>query len=472
MPVRRSGVIEVRTPAGSQFLPRILILFAGVILALGIGTTSASANAPLKLPGISWFGGKGVSVCAPSTDPYCNGELHVGGVAWNWWQCVELAQRFYQKQGWYPGTFPVDFAYQIYDVAGSMGMSRQANGAITSIVPGDMIVHGPTSPKSDGAGHVSIVDSVSGSTINVVEQNTGSTDGRGTYSFDGRTLSRWGSASYIRGVVHSPKNAGRPAQPSSPKVVSTTSNSAVLSWGDVSNNETSFASQYRVGSGAWVAGPSVGANATSMTVTGLNPSTAYTFQVGARNSAGTKWSVYFYGTTTALATYHAGRQISIDSHASGGVSGHEGPADAYAAGPTRPANSPLWIVCYVTGQLITGPYGSTNIWDLSDDGYYYTDAWLYTGSNNPVVPPCALKTVSIDSHATGGVSGHRGPANSYAVGPTHPANSQLTIACYVDGQAITGPYGTTTIWDLADDGYYYTDAWLYTGSNNPVVPHC
>jgi hypothetical protein len=40
------------------------------------------------------------------------------------------------------------------------------------------------------------------------------------------------------------------------------------------------------------------------------------------------------------------------------------------------------------------------------------------------------------------------------------------------GESITGSYDTTIIWDLSDDGHYYTDAWLYTGTNDPAVPHC
>jgi hypothetical protein len=39
---------------------------------------------------------------------------------------------------------------------------------------------------------------------------------------------------------------------------------------------------------------------TSLTVSGLAPNTTYTFQVGARNTAGTKYSVYFSGRTAAL----------------------------------------------------------------------------------------------------------------------------------------------------------------------------
>ena len=39
------------------------------------------------------------------------------------------------------------------------------------------------------------------------------------------------------------------------------------------------------------------------------------------------------------------------------------------------------------------------------------------------------------------------------------------MVCYVKGQSITGPYDTTTIWDLSDDGYY-------TGTNGAAVPAC
>ncbi len=154
------------------------------------------------------------------------------------------------------------------------------------------------------------------------------------------------------------------------------------------------------------------------------------------------------------------------------MSGHTGPGNSYPAGPTHPANSPIWIVCYVNGQSITGPYGTESVWDLGDDGYYYADAWLWTGSNSPVVPQCDLKTVTVVSQATGGDSGHTGPSNSYAAGPTHAAGSAIQIACYVTGESITGPYGTENIWDLGTDGYYYADAWLWTGSNGPVVPAC
>lgn len=179
------------------------------------------------------------------------------------------------------------------------------------------------------------------------------------------------------------------------------------------------------------------------------------------------------GTQASPAPYHAGKQVSIVSQATGGVTGHAGPGNQYQVGPTNYAkSSPIWIVCHVNGQSIAGPYGTEAIWDLSDDGWYYSDAWIYTGTNGPAVPPCSLKTVTIFSQATGGVTGHTGPGNQYAAGPNHAKGTSIQIACYVTGQSITGPYDTTTIWDLAVGGYWYTDAWLYTGTNEAAVPHC
>ena len=65
----------------------------------------------------------------------------------------------------------------------------------------------------------------------------------------------------------------------------------------------------------------------------------------------------------------------------GGLPGHTGPGNNYAAGPVHGANAPITIACYVTGQSITNSHynDTTTIWDLAVGGYYYSDAWLYTG---------------------------------------------------------------------------------------------
>lgn len=182
----------------------LTVLLVACLIGSGL-VPQARASAPVLLSGSAWLNGQGVNVCDGSTDPYCGSEGHVGGWSANWWQCVELAQRLYQKLNWHSGTFGVSYAYQIYDQAPAIGMTRQPNGSITSIKPGDMIIHGSDAPYSGGAGHVSVVDYVVGSTVHVVEQNTYNDQPRATYTLSGGTLTRSGSGT-LRGIVHDPAN--------------------------------------------------------------------------------------------------------------------------------------------------------------------------------------------------------------------------------------------------------------------------
>ena len=92
--------------------------------------------------------------------------------------------------------------------------------------------------------------------------------------------------------------AALPAEPLSPKVGSVTDATVVLSWLDLSFNETGFKTQYSTNGGkSWTAGPTAPVNAKSTTIGGLAASTKYTFQVGATNNGGTKWSAYATATT-------------------------------------------------------------------------------------------------------------------------------------------------------------------------------
>lgn len=58
---------------------------------------------------------------------------------------------------------------------------------------------------------------------------------------------------------------------------------------------------------------------------------------------------------------------------------------------TIPNRSRVVITCYVRGETFRGgPYGKpTDIWNRLADGGYVTDGMLETGSNGPVVGPCA-----------------------------------------------------------------------------------
>lgn len=67
-------------------------------------------------------------------------------------------------------------------------------------------------------------------------------------------------------------------------------------------------------------------------------------------------------------------------------------------------HSRVVITCYARGTVfVGGPYQlRTDLWNRLDSGGYVTDAMLDTGSNDPIVPPCATESSRpTSSRATG-----------------------------------------------------------------------
>ncbi|MER6162013.1 SH3 domain-containing protein [Streptomyces sp. NPDC001868] len=65
-----------------------------------------------------------------------------------------------------------------------------------------------------------------------------------------------------------------------------------------------------------------------------------------------------------------------------------------------------------------------------------------------------------------------GPSTSYGVVRVLPEGARVPIYCQTPGQTISGPYGTTNVWDNIDDGQYISDAYVYTGSDGYVAGRC
>jgi hypothetical protein len=197
-------------------LPILVVaaMFLTALFAIGVKPTPALADScgAVQLSGSSWLGGHGVDV--HSNYPYQGSGTDCGGVVHNLsasppqygdaWQCVELAQRLYNTEGWYSGVFSgVSVAADIYSQASGghlTDMSVQANGSITSIAPGDMIINGTSDVYSSGVGHVAIVNSVNGSSVQAVQENADSPTTMYTLSSD--SLSGGGGTD-ILGIVHS-----------------------------------------------------------------------------------------------------------------------------------------------------------------------------------------------------------------------------------------------------------------------------
>ncbi|MEV5434177.1 SH3 domain-containing protein [Streptomyces sp. NPDC052701] len=65
-----------------------------------------------------------------------------------------------------------------------------------------------------------------------------------------------------------------------------------------------------------------------------------------------------------------------------------------------------------------------------------------------------------------------GPGTGYTVVRVLPEGAKVAIFCQSPGTSVTGPYGTSNIWDNIDDGAYVADAYVDTGSDGYVRPRC
>ncbi|GGV54688.1 hypothetical protein GCM10010277_53630 [Streptomyces longisporoflavus] len=65
-----------------------------------------------------------------------------------------------------------------------------------------------------------------------------------------------------------------------------------------------------------------------------------------------------------------------------------------------------------------------------------------------------------------------GPGTSYGKVGRLSAGTRVTILCQKPGEKITGPAGTTKLWDRIGSGRYVSDAYVRTGSTGYVAPRC
>ncbi|MER7379178.1 SH3 domain-containing protein [Streptomyces lanatus] len=66
----------------------------------------------------------------------------------------------------------------------------------------------------------------------------------------------------------------------------------------------------------------------------------------------------------------------------------------------------------------------------------------------------------------------RGPGTQYAIVRVLPEGARVPIFCQTPGTYVTGPYGTSNIWDNIDDGEFVADAYVNTGSDGYIRPRC
>ncbi|MGW0185058.1 SH3 domain-containing protein [Streptomyces sp. NPDC003362] len=66
----------------------------------------------------------------------------------------------------------------------------------------------------------------------------------------------------------------------------------------------------------------------------------------------------------------------------------------------------------------------------------------------------------------------RGPGTNYDIVRVLAEGARVPIYCQRPGETISGPYGTSSIWDNISNGEYVADAFVNTGSDGYVASRC
>jgi hypothetical protein len=172
---------------------------------------------------------------AGGVDVFSNGPSYEGGtgdcssatskvngvVAGQEWQCPEFVNRLYLSEGWITGSttssspaWPGNAGPEFYDEAPS-NLTKQLNGSVSYLGPGDVVVINVYNYGAPDGGHVLVVNDssdVSSGTVNLVSQNSGSETNsepvvQATISGGSVTNVTGGNAEWtytVYGVVHAP----------------------------------------------------------------------------------------------------------------------------------------------------------------------------------------------------------------------------------------------------------------------------
>ncbi|MEU4052951.1 SH3 domain-containing protein [Streptomyces olivaceus] len=65
-----------------------------------------------------------------------------------------------------------------------------------------------------------------------------------------------------------------------------------------------------------------------------------------------------------------------------------------------------------------------------------------------------------------------GPGTTYSIVRVLSEGARVAIGCQRPGEWVTGPYGTSNVWDNVGSGQYVSDAYILTGSDGYVAPRC
>lgn len=417
---------------------------------VGLSSIAITAGTPAKKPKSGLGGTAG--------DPYPAGEC----TWWAWHERPDLP--------WFRGDS---------GNALNWGTSAKAHGIPTGHTPivHSIVVFQPGQYGASSYGHVAYVVSVNSGSFVISEMNA--TAGFG--NTDKRTVRGAGSSlTFIYGgpAGNGPAKPSDKTPPSAPTGLSTsgiTANSITLSWSASSDNVG--VQGYKL----FLNGNQVGkTTARTYTFSSLNCAAGLTLGVAAYDAAGNTSSTTSVGSATRAC--------------SGDASPPSEPGNLHAISKNFNSATVAWnastdnvgvagYFVYVNGSHMANETGTSAKLGLTC-GHSYTigvNAYDAAGNHSATrdltvsISACPTGTIITNSGDSPCLDFHSGPGHTYTKIGCIPDGTKINIDCIEQGNAVTGPYGTETIWDhtnYAGKAGYVADAFVYTGVNGAVAPTC
>ncbi len=165
------------------------------------------------------------------------------------------------------------------------------------------------------------------------------------------------------------------------------------------------------------------------------------------------WDVGPWNTTDDYwsATRHAFADLprGVPQAQAASRSGHREGRDQYGREVTNPAGIDL-----ADGTFWDGLGLRSNAWV---DVTFLWQGEAATGVVHPSGTPVNVRT---------------GPGTGYARTGLAAEHARVPVLCTVRGQTVSGPLGTTDLWNKIGPDNFVSDAYLRTGSGEPVAPPC
>lgn len=195
----------------------------------GKGSDSFPAEGTVLIPGSQWFGGNGVDVMSSGST----------GSSTSVWQCVELVKRFMNQKFGVPLKAYGNANQYWNNSLLTPYVDQHDNGSGYQPVPGDIVVD-----TAGRYGHVQIVDSDSGGTLTLVDQNSSPT-GWATATLQGNGLWKRSNGDTSIHFLHIKANgSANPVTPTNPPTTTSAPSSTTYAetTGSVANTWTNYQS--------------------------------------------------------------------------------------------------------------------------------------------------------------------------------------------------------------------------------------